>query len=176
MLKYFSQNLPGSLETRQINNFRVDFVSKVASVPNIEIDFDPTVEIDGELHHFQRGFVWPEETKRAYIEGIFNRNGVGLFVLWEDENFNIKVIDGKQRISTLLSFFRNEITIFDGIKYCELPEFDRLEFLRTTCSVRTLPPNTPHKDVLRMFVNLNNLYVPQSPEHMKYVKELLNKM
>lgn len=94
-----------------------------------EIDWD--VYLSTKNMNLQRDFVWNIEQKRELIISAFKQrfgshNGIKLIesfsaVLINDKEGNIQkfqIIDGKQRLSTLISFYNNEFDIiFNGNNY-----------------------------------------------------------
>lgn len=66
-----------------------------------EIDLSP---------QFQREFVWGKKLQEALILSIFLGNPLGPLTLWKNEGTK-KVTDGKQRLSTLQLFHKDELSI-----------------------------------------------------------------
>lgn len=75
----------------------------------ISFDLDPP---------YQRGYVWTEEQKIAYIEYILKGGISGKDIFWNCpgwmSNFKgpLELVDGKQRISAVLDFLNNKIKVF----------------------------------------------------------------
>lgn len=77
------------------------------------------------LPPFQRGEVWAEEQKRAFIEGALLGFGLGSYVVnkadWNADG-SLKpcsgwLIDGQQRISAIRDFVRGDLAVFGGQTY-----------------------------------------------------------
>ena len=88
-----------------------------------DIDFDvylPTLKMN-----LQRGLVWNVEQKRELIWSILMRRNIPrMAMIYTCDNI-YQVIDGKQRLSSMLEFLNNEFDlIIDGKSYlfCELPK------------------------------------------------------
>lgn len=95
---------------------------------NVAIDFD--VYLPTKKMNLQRDFVWNVDQKRELIWSILmNRNiprMAMMNVLTEDSGTEgiYQVIDGKQRLSAMIDFYRNKYTLLvDGKEYFfnELP-------------------------------------------------------
>ena len=52
---------------------------------------------------FQRGVVWPEKTKKAFIQTVINGEPFGTLLVYENKN-KTYLIDGLQRVSTIREF------------------------------------------------------------------------
>jgi hypothetical protein len=86
---------------RQLQWYKEDF----------NLDLDP---------EYQRGFVWTNQQKIDYIEYILKWWISGRDIFFNkpkfpqelDDNFPLEIVDGKQRLSAVLSFLDNEIPIF----------------------------------------------------------------
>lgn len=126
---------------------------------------------------FQRGHVWTEEQRIAYVEYIL-RGGEG----GKDLCFNCpgwqgggkfgpyEILDGKQRLTSAMMFMRNE-----------LPAFGRM-FREYTGNLRyyagfkwrifELPTRA---DVLRYYLSMNAAGTPHSADEIQRVRGLLQK-
>jgi hypothetical protein len=86
---------------------------------------------------YQRNEVWKNDRKSKLIESFMMNIPVPPVFLYEVKYANYEVVDGRQRISTLLSFYKDEFSLtnmeifneLDGLTYSKLPdEFkDRLD-------------------------------------------------
>jgi len=69
---------------------------------------------------YQRGHVWTMEQRTAYVEHVLMGGETGLEIIVNVENFNkthkapgvAEVLDGKQRLTSLLMFMRDEVRAF----------------------------------------------------------------
>ena len=73
---------------------------------------------DDEDKGYQRNFMWPKATQYNLIESVLNNEPIPAILLWKTSKMNTsntkyikEVIDGQQRLMTLLSFYKNELTI-----------------------------------------------------------------
>ncbi len=103
-LSTFRKKLPFN-----INYGMADIDIKTLINREIEIDFDVFLPSKGK--NLQRGFVWTKDQKHELILSILK--GIKLpaiTVLYLDHKV-YKVIDGKQRLCTLIQFMKNEFSI-----------------------------------------------------------------
>lgn len=101
-------------------------------------DFDVFLPTVG--RNLQRGLVWTLEQKRSFITNLFQEIPVLPVTLYQDctvgdggYNKAIKVIDGKQRITTVRGFVNNEFSLVleEGeFLFSELPKALQTRFLR----------------------------------------------
>jgi Protein of unknown function DUF262 len=150
-------------------------------------NFNPYVFINGEKKYYQRPFVWELENKQLLIESIYNNVDCGKILVrnrgwgelrvlqkdghelaWKD------VVDGKQRLNAIKEFLDGKFPDLYGNYYYDLSDSaqKRLED-HQLFSYSELPEGTKDEDVLRQFLRLNFCGVPQSKEHIKYVKSLI---
>ena len=79
------------------------------------------------IPHFQREYVWKHNEASRFIESLILRLPVPSIFLLRDKNTNrLIIIDGQQRLKTLLYFFRGEFP--NGTKFDlrnVIPEYDK---------------------------------------------------
>lgn len=71
---------------------------------------------------FQRGYKWNMDQKITFIEYQLKGGFSGKDIFWNSPNWNghiikndvLQLVDGKQRISTVLDFLDNKIKVFNG--------------------------------------------------------------
>lgn len=73
---------------------------------------------------FQRDFIWPKDKQSKLIESVLMRIPLPVFYLAEDEQGNMVVVDGLQRLSTFKLFFDNKLRL----KLPEHPDLDKKLF------------------------------------------------
>lgn len=135
---------------------------------------------------FQRGHVWTDDQRIAFMEGIF-RGAVGDSQRiiqfnaphWDGENHDgdlpneIQIVDGLQRLTTVRMFMAGEIEIFGGLKASDLdgshfsvnrPNY-RLQFAMHNFANRA--------DLLRYYLSINSGGTPHSQSEIERVRKLL---
>ena len=152
---------------------------------NIEIDWD--VWLSTKNMNLQRGFVWNLEQKRELIYSIFK--GLQLpplcvIQLRTNKDKTIyKIIDGKQRLSTILSFVKNEFSIIWNEKeyfYKDLDWSIQRELLghglfRTNIGYEYEDKLISDNDKIKWFEMINFAGTPQDKEHLENLKKWKNK-
>lgn len=157
-----------------------------------ECNFNPIIIDDnGDEIKYQRDYVWSLKEKQLLIESIYNNIDIGKIVLrcrsfkWVEDRVNASilentsfkdVVDGKQRVLTMLSFIKNEFPDLHNNYYRDLSLTSQRKILgyRNVVYVE-LPEDISDKDVLRTFLAINHTGIPQSEEHINFVKEIFNK-
>lgn len=127
---------------------------------------------------FQRGRVWTDKQRSAYIEyllkgGMYSKDILFNCPNWikgKDKLGLFEIVDGKQRLDSCLMFFNNEITAFGSyFKDYEdsFPKLINLNFCINELNSR--------EEVLRWYLELNQTGKPHSKKELDRVKVLLNK-
>lgn len=73
---------------------------------------------------FQRGFVWDRNKQSRLIESILLRIPLPVFYVAEDDAGRLVVVDGRQRLTTLLNFLDNNL----ALQLKDRPELDGKRF------------------------------------------------
>lgn len=125
---------------------------------------------------FQRGYVWTLSDKQRLIQSIFEGKEIGKFLLLEDKTYKeyrLEILDGKQRINALLGFLGNEFS-YEGVFYHQLSKRDRNTIDSQGVQSASLDINHfSRRELLEIFLNVNDSGVPQTEEHLQHVRELL---
>lgn len=147
---------------------------------------NPFVFIDGEKKYFQRPLIWNLEDKQLLIESIYSNVDCGKILVrnrgrgeleelqknghelaWKD------IVDGKQRLNAIKDFIDNKFADNYGNYYDDLSKQAQRKLTNHQLfSYSELPENASDKEVLRQFLRLNFAGVPQSKEHIEFVKSL----
>jgi uncharacterized protein with ParB-like and HNH nuclease domain len=153
-----------------------------------ECNFNPFVMIDGIKKYYQRPLVWSLEDKQNLIESIYCGIGCGSIVIkindWttlqnkaddgETELFFNDVVDGKQRLNTIHEFVNNKFCDRNGNYYEQFSKRAQYQFLdHQLFAYGEIDSRVKDEDVLKQFLKVNFAGVPQSLEHIEYVKGLL---
>ena len=143
------------------------------------IDFEPS---------FQRGLVWSQKQKEAYILALFeHRTELSpTFVLDQDkvnEIMNLKKmisIDGKQRLHAVKEFMDDKFSV-KGMYYSQLKESDKfylqsLDFDMVVYRNPNVSKTLDYKTQFEIFLAINSWGVPQAEEHIKKLEEEYSKL
>jgi hypothetical protein len=149
---------------------------------------------------YQRGYVWTPFDQEQLLSSIFERLEIGSFTLMRNHNFHndttsvvrntidgrsisiprnnnqtIEIIDGQQRLTTMLRFWLGMIP-FRGRYWSDLSNHDRHNFETTSISYYLVESDDiTEKELLKMFLQANR-GVPQSEEHLLKVRNLYEKL
>lgn len=154
-----------------------------------ECCFDPIIEQGGKETPYQRELVWTLYQKQLLLESIYNNIDIGKFVFrcrawnWIEQRVTENklehtafkdLVDGKQRITTLLSFIQDEFADLSGRYFSSFSDAAQRQLLGYHNVVYVeLPDETTDEQTLQTFLAINHLGVPQSEEHINFVKSLL---
>lgn len=138
----------------------------------IHMKYQSGIELDPD---YQRDLVWTIEDKTQLIESIFNYVDIGKFVFFR-RNFQVadklyEIIDGKQRLSTLIEFYEDRFK-YKGKLFSELNPSDQRHITNYPASVAFLE-RVDKNVILNTFVRLNTGGRPQDPTHLEKVKKMI---
>lgn len=136
------------------------------------IDFDPD---------YQRGYVWDETDKELLLDSIFKNIDIGKFVLiylsdeeWHERGLGYEILDGKQRLSTLIEFYENKLP-YKGKYFNDLSRMDKRAFTEHQIAVAEVR-ETDKKTVIKYFLMLNRTGKSMDESHLVEVEKMLDSM
>ena len=142
---------PDKIKVRS-DKIAVSILSKM--IDNESIDLNPD---------FQRNLVWNSFQKSRLIESILLRIPLPMFYFAEDEDGNLSVVDGLQRISTIKEFMDNKFPL------------KNLQYLNDSCEGKYYETKDKKKGLdpkyLKWFDLTSisaNIIDPSSPSKVKY--------
>ena len=162
----------------------MDYLSHYADGRNCDIiDYD--VYLPSKKKNLQRPFCWSLESKQELILSVLK--GIRLpaisVILYRDDilrkehNYIMKIIDGKQRLSTLISFIKNEFNIIWNnkeyfYKDMELDAQNSIGLLMLTQDIVYEYPDQMISDdnKIAWFEMINFAGTPQDIEHLNNLK------
>lgn len=127
---------------------------------------------------YQRGLVWSNEQKelfiKALLKGVVRLTPTYVFNGFSSDTKLYEVLDGKQRLTTLLEFVRNEFTV-DGIYYKDWGYEDVRAFHKLPL-VYTLVDGFDDKGLtlalkVELFLQLNSYGEAVDKAHLEMIKE-----
>lgn len=127
---------------------------------------------------YQRELVWKKKQKIEFIKAIFDeRIDLGKMVFL-DQKFNIEkpthiILDGKQRLNTILEFYLNKIPLIkNGKEYYYTDHKDAIDivFFHRTISVAIVTEEVTTEDILELFLAINNTGTPMSKKDISKVE------
>lgn len=151
-----------------------------------QINFNPFVETGAMKKFYQRPLVWDLETKQNLLESIYNNIDCGKILIrergwdWlhsrelEEECYWYDVVDGKQRLSAIHEFINNGYPDLNGFYWRDFSGNAQHKLLdHQLFSYSEMNPSVTDEEVLTQFLKLNFAGIPQSIEHINFVKGLL---
>lgn len=161
---------------------------EIKGIPVQECNWNPYIyDKDGNKQYYQRDFVWSLKDKQNLVESIYNDVDCGKIIVrkrgWNElerlaENGATElafrdIVDGKQRLKAIGDFIENKYKDLHGNYFGDLSFRAQNQFLENQLlSYGELPEDSKDEDVLRQFLKLNVSGVPQSEEHLAYVRSL----
>ncbi len=124
---------------------------------------------------YQRGYVWTEEDEVRLIDSVFNGSDIGKFIFlkYEWPVTDVDVLDGKQRLNTLVRFITSQFK-YKGLYWHQISRSDRSRFEDRTVQYAELDAkNFTEADKLRLFLRVNAAGVPQDESHLSAIKQRL---
>ena len=121
-----------------VEKTQVDYDTREFVVEHI---VDKFIEGEYKIPPYQREFVWEREKQSRFIESILLDLPIPyLFFADDKEDGKLEIVDGSQRIRTLVAFKKDELVLKDlekldklnGFKFSDLLESRQRRFLRKT--------------------------------------------
>lgn len=140
---------------------------------------------------FQRNNVWKSSQMSELVESILMGIPIPVIYLFEDRNGNKQIVDGKQRITTIIDFQDDKFTLnglhvmpsFNGKRFSTLPPKMRGAFEDYQLSFYIIQPPTPERVKYDIFDRVNRggtqlthqemreaLYMGKATEMLKYLR------
>jgi len=108
-----------------------DYITKDYPFEVIYMKYGEEDNLDKTLYvpSYQREFVWDNEKQSRFIESVLLGVPLTPFLVSEDENNRLEIIDGSQRIRTLIAFYDNTLRLrkltklkkINSSKFVDLP-------------------------------------------------------
>lgn len=112
---------------------------------------------------FQRNQVWKPEQKRELIESLLMGIPIPVIYVFENEQGIKQIVDGRQRITTIIDFMNNKFALkdltmlldFDNKKFADLEPIYRSKLERYQLFVYVIEPPTPERVKYDIFDRVN---------------------
>jgi len=123
---------------------------------------------------YQRPHVWTIAQRVGLIDSIFNNVDIGRIVIIDRDYLEhgptYEVLDGKQRLATLVMFSEDRFT-YKGMLFSQMHVRDQFHFRRYSVS-QARARNLTWAQKLRYFLKLNTEGTPQDAGHLEHVRYL----
>jgi len=104
-------------------------------VPDIEFDHFSIKELKerwdkGQIlinTEYQRSEIWKPYQRRDLIESIMKGFSIGVLVVWKNRDGKFEILDGQQRIKTIIRFLNDEFKNNENKKFSELTTTEQSE-------------------------------------------------
>lgn len=106
--QFFEDEYDDSVESAQypikvdLNKYDKEIIDIVAMINRKDVNLQPT---------YQRNFVWNKKRSSKLIESLIVGIPIPPIFLYEDNNFLLEVVDGKQRLTTINIFFEDQLRL-----------------------------------------------------------------
>lgn len=123
---------------------------------------------------YQRDYVWDDKDRESLLDSIFNHIEIGKFAFIEKDyssDISFEILDGKQRLSTLLAFYENRFP-YKGAYFDDLSPKDKYTFLDANVSVGTTREMS-REQIYRYFYTLNKCGKVMDEAHLEHIKSLI---
>ena len=85
---------------------------------------------DFEIPTYQREDTWEDERKSRFLESVIMGLSIPFLFFWEKADGKLEIVDGSQRLCTIMQFILGDFTIgpleklseLEGAKFADLPE------------------------------------------------------
>lgn len=112
---------------------------------------------------YQREFVWQEDRQSKFIESVIMGLPIPFLFGVQNAEGKTEVLDGAQRMRTLVAFVDNKLTLeglkrldlLNGLKFNDLPASQQAKFLDRALRMIVLPETVSQKSKLDMFERIN---------------------
>lgn len=126
---------------------------------------------------YQRDYIWTMDDKIKLLDSIFNKIDIGKFVLNHlgyDKEYSYEIVDGKQRLSTLIEFYENRFP-YHGVYFNNLNGIDKRTFLNHDIAIGEVE-NADRETILKYFIRLNTTGKTMSENDIMNVRRLLTEI
>ena len=161
---------------------------KVEDVEIPELNWNPyVINKEGKKEYYQRGFCWDLKDKQLLIESIYNGINCGKIIVrkrsWKYIEDEVKkgnkevcfldLVDGKQRLNTILEFIQDKFKDLHGYYFSDLSDKAKHTFLSTNLiSYAEMEEESTDQDVINTFLMINFTGRVMSQEHIDYIREI----
>lgn len=123
---------------------------------------------------FQRCHVWTRQQQVKFVEFILQGGRCpAIYFNENDEYKNMVIVDGKQRLTALLSFLNNEFTVFKNLDKDNIGYYSN-EFEVLGTNIEIMINNLPTKEkVLEWYLQINKGQVAHTKEEIEKVEIML---
>ena len=112
---------------------------------------------------YQRNYIWRDKNKNLFLESVFLGLPIPFMFFADSDDGRQEIIDGAQRMQTLVSFCNNEITLqglkkltkLNGFSFKDLSESQQRKFVNRSLRIIVLQEDTPAESRQDLFYRIN---------------------
>lgn len=124
---------------------------------------------------YQRNYIWKDKNKNLFLESIFLGLPIPFMFLADCSDGRQEIIDGAQRMQTVVDFFNNKIrltgmeklTKLNGFTYNDLSEAQKRKFKNKSLRVIVLEEDTPDSARQDLFYRINTTGVKANDSEVR---------
>ena len=123
---------------------------------------------------YQRGYAWTAKDKELFLDSLFAGRDIGRFIFVKRPfPKSMQVMDGKQRLNCLVEFITSQLE-YRGAFWHQLSPGDRDRIMNHSVQFVDLDEAAySREDLLQIFLDVNAAGVPQTEEHLEFVRREL---
>ncbi|MCL2843249.1 MAG: DUF262 domain-containing protein [Oscillospiraceae bacterium] len=129
----------------------------------VELIIDKFARGDFFIPLYQRNFIWKPKNKTLFIESVLLGLPIPFMFFGNCEDGRVEVIDGAQRLQTLVAFRNGELKLkglekldkLNGFSFNDLPEAQQRKFLNRVLRIVVLEENTSDEVRQDLFNRIN---------------------
>lgn len=112
---------------------------------------------------YQRAFIWSDQQKSMFLESVFLGLPIPFMFLADCADGRQEIIDGAQRMQTLVEFFNGYLTLvglknlsaLNGFSFNDISDAQRRKFINKTLRIVVLEEDTPNDARQDLFYRIN---------------------
>ena len=124
---------------------------------------------------YQRRSVWPNSSKSSFIESLILNIPIPLFLIHLNENGQMEVVDGQQRLSSIYTYMKDgfKLTKLDKLSdlkgkfYSELSDSKKVK-IREHILLFSIVDDVSENQIIDMYYRSNKFTVNLNPQEMRY--------
>lgn len=159
---------------KQIRDFQrqIDYDTKDYT---IELLVDKYKKNDFFIPAYQRNFIWKESNKTLFLESVLLGLPIPFMFFADTTNGKQEIIDGAQRMQTLVQFCNDEfqmtklekLTSLDGFRFSDLSDIQQRKFLNKSIRIVILEEDTPESSRQDLFYRINTTGIKASSSEIR---------
>ena len=124
---------------------------------------------------FQRGYVWPKDRASKLIESIILNVPIPPCYLSQAPDFKLDVIDGQQRLTSILKYINNEYALsglnvfhqYNGLRFFQLPATTQRQIESHTIRCVVITNESDDEIKFDVFERLNTNNIPLNAQELR---------